>query len=360
MTTANQYIQNLTPYNPGKPIEAVAAEYGLDPAMVIKLASNENPLGPSPKATEAIRAASQSVHRYPEQHVLVEALAAHLGVDPAMVVIGNGSNDVLDMIARTYLNDGDEAISAQYSFAVQQIATQSAGATNVVVPAKNYGHDLDAMAAAVTSATKVVWLINPNNPTGTFVPYAEVKRFIEQLPAHIIVVLDEAYCEYVEPADQTDTIAWLAEHPNLVITRTFSKIYGLAGLRAGYGVAAPEIIGLLHRARHPFNVNNLAIAGATAALTDTEFVEKCRRNNAQERAALLQQLKELRLECLPAYGNFITFRVDNATAVFENLLRQGVILRPLAGYGMTDWLRVTVGLPEESERFISALTSLLE
>lgn len=359
MNIANQYICDLNPYQPGVPMDEVARVYNLNLSSIVKLASNENPLGPSPKALAAIRDASSAVHRYPEQHRLVNALAEHYGIKPSMVAIGSGSNDILDLIARTYLNDGDEAISAQYSFAVYQIATQSAGATNVVVPAKDYGHDLEAMAAAVTPATKVVWLVNPNNPTGTFLPHAAVKRFIEQLPASVIVVLDEAYCEYLESADQANSISWLAEHPNLVLVRTFSKIYGLAGLRAGYGIAAPEIIELLNRVRLPFNVSTLALAGATAALADQEFVARSREVNAQERSLLLQKLAELHLECLPAYGNFVTFRVADAAATNKALLQRGVITRPLAGYGMTDWIRVTVGLPDENMLFIQSLRASL-
>lgn len=352
-----QYICDLSPYQPGMPIEQVVRERGLDPAMVVKLASNENPLGMSPKAKSALMQAIPDAHRYPEQHGLIQKLADRLTIEPAMIVLGNGSNDVLDLIARTYLNDGDEAISSQYAFAIYQIATQSCGATNVVVPSKNYGHDLGAMLRAVTPKTRVIWIANPNNPTGTFIPYGEIKEFLDQVPKGVIVVLDEAYYEYLSPEDRVDSLRWLADYPNLIITRTFSKIYGLAGLRIGYGGMSTEIASLLNRVRQPFNVNVLALAAATAALDDTGFIAESARVNTAGRIELLEGLTKLDCECLPAYGNFVTFQVKDAAKVNEALLNQGVIVRPLGGYGMPDWLRVTIGTAAENERFLQALST---
>lgn len=356
---AQQYICDLTPYQPGLPIDQLARERSLDPATITKLASNENPLGMSPRAKAALESALAGAHRYPEQYVLTQALANRHTINLDMVVLGNGSNDVLDLIARTFLHEGDEAISSQYAFAIYQIATQSCGATNIVVPAKDFGHDLKAMLAAITPKTRVIWIADPNNPTGTFVPYTSVKAFLDRLPKHVVVVLDEAYYEYLAPEEQTNSVKWLADYPNLIITRTFSKIYGLAGLRIGYGIMSAEIANLLNRVRQPFNVNVLALAAATAALDDTEFVAKSKQLNDQGRKQLQASLAGLGVECLPAYGNFITFRVQNAAKVNELLLNQGVIVRPLGGYGMPDWLRATVGTTEENAHFLQILTTVL-
>ena len=359
MSRANSYICDLTPYQPGLPIELVARQYGIAARDIIKLASNENPLGPSPKALAALQKAESGMHRYPEQYALVQALAAHHSVDVSTIIIGNGSNDVLDLIARTYLKPGDEAVSSQYAFAVYQIATQSVGATNVVIPAQKFGHDPAAMQAAITPATKVVWIANPNNPTGTFWPSKTLKGFIEHVPSEVVIVLDEAYYEYLEPADRPDSLAWLHEHPNLLVVRTFSKVYGLAGLRIGYGIGAPDAIEVMNRVRQPFNANSLAVSAAAAALGDTDFVAKSFTLNHTEKSALRAGLRDLGLEVLPAYGNFVTFKVAEAKAVNEALLHRGVIVRPLDSYGMADWLRVTVGLPAENQRFMESLRAVI-
>lgn len=356
---AQSYICDLNPYQPGLPIELVARKHGLDPKDIIKLASNENPLGMSPKAKVALEKTIPDAHRYPEQYALTQALSAFYGVDPEMVIVGNGSNDVLDLVARTFLNDGDEAISSQYAFAVYPIATQSVGATNVIVPAKAYGHDLPAMLQAITPRTKVIWIANPNNPTGTFVAYVEVQQFLKQVSPEVVVVLDEAYYEYLAPEDRVKTTDWLDDYPNLIIVRTFSKVYGLAGLRIGYGIMSKEIASLISRVRQPFNVSTLAVAAATAALEDTAFVEKTVQLVNEGRKQLTQGLRALNLEYLPAYGNFVTFRVADAESVNLKLLKKGVIVRPLGGYHMADWLRVTIGLPRENKRFLHALSSVL-
>lgn len=355
MTKINQFIEDLTPYQIGLPIEQVAREYGIDAGKIIKLASNENPLGASPKALEAYRAAATEAHRYPEHYELAVALAKRYDIDTRWLVIGNGTNDVIDLIARTYLDAGDESVVSEYAFAMYHVAIQSVGAQTVVVPAKDYGHDLPAMLQAITPATKVVWLANPNNPTGTFIPYAEVKHFLEQVPAEVMVVLDEAYCEYLEPDERTDTYAWILEHPNLIVLRTFSKIYGLAGMRIGYGVADKTVAGYLNRVRLPFNVNGPALAAAAAALVDDEFNHRSYELNLEGRQLIAEGLSDMGLEYLPAYGNFVTFRIENADHVHKQLLKQGIIIRPLKAYGMPDWLRVSIGLPAENQQFLAAL-----
>lgn len=357
---AQQYICDLTPYQLGVSTDAVVQRYGVDPKRIVRLASNENPLGMGPKARAALRKTLPTAHRYPEQYNLVQALARKFGVDPDGVILGNGSNDVLDLLARTYLNDGDEAVSSQYAFSVYDIATRSAGATSVVVPAKAYGHDLAAMAAAITPQTKLVWLANPNNPIGTFIPHARIKQFIANAPKDVVIVLDEAYHEYLPPADQVDTTKWLREYPNLVLVRTFSKMHGLAGLRIGYGLTSPQIAGLLNRVRHPFNAGTLALAAAVAALDDDEFVQRSYLANTAGRTKLIAGLKALGLECLPSHGNFVTFRTPNAQAVNESLLAHGVLIRPLAGAGLPDFLRATVGLPKENKRFLAVLKAVLQ
>ncbi len=360
MPTALPYICDLTSYEPGKPIDLVAREYGVAPDQIIKLASNENPLGPSLKALAALQAAVPNVHRYPEQYELLQALAQHLGMGAEFLVLGNGSNDVLDLIARTYLAPGTEAISAQYAFSIYSIVTQSVGAKNVVVPSPNFGHDLTGMLNAITPQTKVIWIANPNNPTGTFVPYGGVKQFLEKIPSEIIVVLDEAYYEYLDAADRVDSTKWLKDHPNLVLVRTFSKIYGLAGLRIGYGITSPDIAELLNRVRQPFNANSLALAAAIAALEDHDFTSLSYQTNQAGCAQLKAGFDKLGLPHLPAYGNFVTVKVPKAQEVYEALLRQAVIVRPLAANSMPDYLRVTVGTTEENTRLLSTLELVLK
>lgn len=354
-----QYICDLNPYHPGLPADLVAREYGVDPEHIVKLASNENSLGMSPKAQDALGKALSSANRYPEQHDLIQELASHYRILADMIILGNGSNDVLDLVARTFLNNGDEAISSQYAFAVYQIATQSAGASNIVAAATDFGHNLASMLGAITLNTKLIWLANPNNPTGTFVPYDEVKKFIEQVPKHIPIVLDEAYCEYLDAHNRANPIAWVNDHPNLIIVRTFSKIYGLAGLRIGYGIMSPELAQVVNRVRQPFNANVLALSAAAAALTDASFVQKSFKANLQGKNQLIDGLDSLGLEYLPAYGNFVTFKVGNAADVSQRLLKQGMIVRPLDSYGMPGWIRVSVGLVRENQRFLDLLAKTI-
>jgi histidinol-phosphate aminotransferase len=356
---ALSYIRGISPYVPGKPITQLAREMGIPVERIVKLASNENPLGMSPRARAAVEAASAGLERYPDQFELIAKLAERLGVAQDQVVLGNGSNDVLDLAARVFLAPGRSAVFSQHAFAVYPLATLSTGAECVVAPAKHYGHDLAAMQAALRPDTRVVWIANPNNPTGNFLPYAEVRRFLASVPADVAVVLDEAYNEYLPPAERADTVAWIREFPNLIVTRSFSKIYGLAGLRIGFAVAAPEVADLLNRVRQPFNVNNLAIAAACAALDDHLFVAESYKLNQAGMTQLVAGLKRLGLEHIPSHGNFVTFAVKDGAATNQKLLKQGVIVRPIGGYGLPNHLRVTIGLETENARFLEALEQSL-
>ena len=356
---APSYVRAISPYVPGKPITELARQMGLPVDKIVKLASNENPLGMSPKARAAVEAALSSVERYPDQFDLIAAIAERHGVAQEQVVLGNGSNDVLDLAARVFLAPGRSAVFSRHAFAVYPLASMSAGAECLAAPAKNYGHDPAAMLAAIRGDTHLVWIANPNNPTGNFLPQAEVRAFIEKIPAHICVVLDEAYTEYLAPADRADTVAWVRGFPNLLVVRTFSKIYGLAGLRVGYGIGRAEVIDLLNRVRQPFNVNNLALAGAIAALDDHEFLARSYESNRSGMEQIVSGLKRLGLAHIPSHGNFVTFEVADTPGVNSRLLKQGVIVRPIGGYGMPNHLRVTIGLAAENGIFLDALEKAL-
>lgn len=362
MSLADQalsYVRAISPYLPGKPITELAREMGIPVDSIVKLASNENPLGMSPKARAAVEKAISGVERYPDQFDLIARVAERAGVAQNQVVLGNGSNDVLDLIARVFLAPGRSAVFAQHAFAVYPLATLSTGAELIATPAKNYGHDLAAMRTAIRPDTRIVWIANPNNPTGNFLPYAEVRTFLESVPKEVVVVLDEAYNEYIPASERVDTAGWLTEFPNLVICRTFSKIYGLAGLRVGYALASAEVADLMNRVRQPFNVNNLALAGALAALDDHEFLQASYELNRAGMAQIVAALERLNLEYIPSYGNFVTFRAGDGAAVNQKLLKQGVIVRPIGGYGLPEWLRVTIGTERENARFIEALEKAL-
>ncbi len=356
---APPYVRAISPYQPGKPITELAREMGIAVDGIVKLASNENPLGMSPKARAAVMAAVSGVERYPDQFDLSRALSDRLGLAMECIVLGNGSNDVLDLAARAFLAPGRSSVFSRHAFAVYPLATMSAGGECIQVAARDFGHDLDAMLAAVRPDTRIVWIANPNNPTGTFLAYAPLKAFLAALSRDVLVVLDEAYNEYLPLAQREDTVAWLAEFPNLVITRTFSKVYGLAGLRVGYALASAEVADMMHRVRQPFNVNNLALAGALASLDDHVFLAESFDANRRGMEQLLAGLKRLGLPHIPAHGNFVTFRAGDAAGVNQRLLRQGVIVRPLANYGMPEHLRVTVGLEGENARFLEALEKSL-
>ena len=351
------YIRAIAPYQPGKPISELARELGLAEAGIIKLASNENPLGTSPLARRAVEAAVADIARYPDGngYELRHALARRSGVAPERIVLGNGSNDVLEMAARAFLAPALEAVYSQHAFAVYPLAVQAAGATGVEVPARDYGHDLAAMGRAVTPRTRLVFIANPNNPTGTMAGARELEAFLGAFPREVLVVLDEAYNEYLPREVSYDSIAWLERYPNLVVTRTFSKIYGLAGLRVGYAYAAAGVADLMNRVRQPFNVNSIALAAAAAALDDVDFVERSYELNRSGMRQVTEGLARLGLEYIPSYGNFVTFRVEDAGGVFQKLLKSGVIVRPVASYGMPRHLRVTIGLPSENARFLESL-----
>ena len=358
---APAYVKAIAPYRPGKPIEEVAREYGLDPARIVKLASNENPLGMPESARAAVGRALDELARYPDGNgfELKAAISRRHGVPPDWISLGNGSNDGLELVARAVCAPGQSIVYAEYSFAVYALAAQALGARAVVVPAVAYGHDLEAMADAVTADTRVVFIANPNNPTGTFVGAAQLQSFLRRVPATVAVVLDEAYTEYLPPDLRYDSIAWVREHPNLVVSRTLSKAYGLAGLRVGFLVAQPPLTELINRVRQPFNVNSLALAAAVAALGDTAFLERSYRVNRDGLAQLGDGLRRLGLEFVPSHGNFILFKVGPADVVFERLLRAGVIVRPVGNYGLPQWLRATVGLPEENAALLAALEKAL-
>jgi histidinol-phosphate aminotransferase len=351
------YVRAVAPYQPGKPISELAREMGLEESGIVKLASNENPLGVSPLAREAIQAQLQGLARYPDGNgfELKRALAIRYRVGQDHIVLGNGSNDVLELVARCFLGNGTSAVMSQHAFVVYHLATQVAGAARLETPANHYGHDLPAMASAVRENTRVIWIANPNNPTGTFVPAPEVEAFLRRVPTRVVVVLDEAYNEYLPDEVQADSVRWLQQFPNLVITRTFSKAYGLAGLRVGFAMAHPEVADLMNRVRQPFNVSVVAQAAAEAALNDREFVHKSVELNRSGMRQIIEGLEELNLQYIPSFGNFVSFRASGAAQVYQRLLRHGVIVRPIGVYGMPEHLRVTIGLPAENERFLSAL-----
>jgi histidinol-phosphate aminotransferase len=358
---APDYIRAIMAYQPGKPISELAREMGIPEESIVKLASNENPLGMSARARDAAIAAIGEVSRYPDggAFALKKALCERFGVKPEQLVIGNGSNDILELASQAFLAPGLSAVYSRHAFAVYPLATNARGARGIEVAAKNFGHDLDAMAAAIEPQTRVVFIANPNNPTGTFVPGAELEAFLAKVPRHVLVVLDEAYTEYLAPEQRYDSIAWLARFPNLLVSRTFSKAYGLAGLRVGYAIAHPEVADLMNRVRQPFNVSSVALAAAEAALDDDEFLARSAEVNRRGMAQLVAAFRELGLEWIPSAGNFVTFKVGDAIGVNQALLRQGVIVRPIAAYGMPHWLRVSIGLPEENARFIDALRQAL-
>jgi histidinol-phosphate aminotransferase len=356
------YVRSIAPYQPGKPISELAREMGLEEANIVKLASNENPRGIGPRTRAAIEGAIGDVARYPDGNgfELKLALSKRYGVDMASIVLGNGSNDVLELVALAFLGPGRAAVMSQHAFAVYPLATQARGARPIVVRAKDYGHDLEAMAKAVDDETYVAWIANPNNPTGTLAQAAELESFLRKVPERVIVVLDEAYNEYLPSNLRSDSVKLLKRHPNLVITRTFSKAYGLAGLRVGYALAHPSVADIMNRVRQPFNVNSIALAAARAALDDMEFVARCYAENLQGLKQLEEGAAGLGLEYIPSHANFITLRVGKAADVYKKLLRRGVIVRPVGGgYGLPEHLRVTVGTPQENERFLGALAASL-
>ena len=356
---AKAWILELEPYAPGKPIEELERELGIKDS--VKLASNENPLGPSPKAIEAILDLAAGVHRYPDGacFALRAALSDRLGVPPDQLVFGAGSDELLELLAKVFLEPEGEIVYAWPSFAMYPIVAQGMGARAVQVLLTNdHVHDLDAMAAAVTDATRIVIVCNPNNPTGTSVGAAELERFAAALPEDVVLVIDEAYAEYARRPDFPDSLALVRNRPGTIVLRTFSKIYGLAGLRVGYSVSDVELAGLLERARHPFNVNLLAEAAASAALSDDAHVERSRENNARGAETLERELRALGIRTWPTDANFLL--AETGAGIYQELLRLGVIVRPMGGFGLPDCVRITIGTPEENEKLVKALQTLRE
>lgn len=358
------YIRAIAPYQGGKPISEVAREFGLDEAKIVKLASNENPLG-MPESARKAMATVADAGRYPDGNgfELKAALTAKYGVPAECITLGNGSNDILELAAHAFVQPGQSVIYAQYSFAVYPLATQAVGGRSIVVLAKDFGHDLDAMIDAIEEDTKLIFVANPNNPTGTFIPGEAIEAFLRRVPSNVVVVLDEAYTEFLPQDLQYDSIAWVREYPNLLVSRSMSKVYGLAGLRIGYGIAQPGITDLLNRIRQPFNVNSFAQAAAIAALADDEFVARSAKMNADGYRQLTQAFDELGLQYVPSYGNFVLVKVgdDDAAGSRINLalLKQGIIVRPVGNYGLPQWLRITIGLPDENMACIAALKKAL-
>ncbi|HJU70240.1 MAG TPA: histidinol-phosphate transaminase [Paucimonas sp.] len=359
------YVRAIAPYQGGKPIAEVAREFGLDEAKIVKLASNENPLGMPDSARQAMLEAVADIGRYPDANgfELKQAITAKYGVPQEWITLGNGSNDILELAAHAFVQPGQSVIYSQYSFAVYALATQAVGGRAIVVPAKNYGHDLAAIANSITADTRLIFIANPNNPTGTFLPAADIEAFLKVVPRDIVVVLDEAYNEYLAPELQYESTAWVREYPNLLVSRTMSKAYGLAGLRVGFGIAQPAITDLLNRIRQPFNVNSLAQAAAIAALNDSAFLQKSAQLNAEGYRQLTQAFDAMDLEYVPSYGNFVLVKVGNDDGAGARLnlalLKQGVIVRPVGNYGLPQWLRISIGLPEENAIFIEALKKAL-
>ncbi|MDD2915954.1 MAG: histidinol-phosphate transaminase [Gallionella sp.] len=357
---APAYIRAIAPYQPGKPISELERELGI--TGIVKLASNENPLGASPKALAAARAALDEIALYPDGNcfALKDALSKRYGVGHDCMVLGNGSNDMLELAARAFLTVGDKAVYSDHAFAVYPLATQAVGASGVSVPAINYGHDLKAMLkAAVEHQAKLVFVANPNNPTGTFLSAADLLEFMRALPANILVVLDEAYNEYLPEQNRYDSVSWLRDFPNLIVSRTFSKAYGLASLRVGYAFANAQVADMMNRVRQPFNVNSVAQAAAVAALQDMEFVRQTNELNRRGMAQITQGLTGLGLEYIPSYGNFIAFKIGDGMKAYRRLLELGVIVRPVASYDMPEYLRVSIGLESENEKFLTALKQIL-
>ncbi len=359
---APNYIRTIAPYQGGKPISELAREMGLIEAEIVKLASNENPLGISPKAQMAIEDAIADIARYPDGNsfALRDAVSKKFNVKTNQLVFGNGSNDILELAARAFLHAGCEAIYSQHAFAVYSLVIQAAGAAGVVIPAKNYAHDLDGFLKAITPKTKLIFIANPNNPTGTLLKKDALKTFIYTVPRYVLIVLDEAYDEYLSAEDKSEAISWLAEFDNLIISRTFSKAYGLAGLRVGFGLMHAGVADMLNRVRQPFNVNSIAQVAAVASLADDDFVARSYAANQAGMAQLTQGFTQLGLEYIPSSANFVSFAVKDAANVNQKLLQNGVIVRPIANYGMPDYLRVSVGLFRENARFLEVLQMIIK
>jgi histidinol-phosphate aminotransferase len=358
----NRELHDLPSYQPGRPIEEVARELGLPAADIIKVASNENPLGPSPAALAAMQRGLAHLNLDPHRKAfyLKRKLATKLGLQPANLILGNGSNEIIEFVGHAYLSPGVEVVVSQYCFAVYPLVTKLFGATLVTVPAKNLGHDLTAMLQAITPQTRAVFVANPNNPTGTAVTKEELLQFVERVPPHVLLVMDEAYIEFLDGAADLAALVASGANPNLLLMRTFSKIFGLAGLRLGYGIAHPDLIAAFEKVRQPFNINSIAQAGALAALDDVEHVKRTRENNAVGLRFFAAAFGELGWEFVPSAANFLLVKTGDGQRVFDAMQRLGVIVRPMGGYQLGDWIRITVGTPEQNERCLSSLRTVLK
>ena len=356
---AHPWLESLVSYDPGKPIEETARELGLDPASIIKLASNENPLGPSPKAVEAMKAACEQAHIYPDGggYKLRTAIAESFGLERQNVVLGNGSNEIIELIGHGFLNPGDNVIAAEHAFVVYKLMATLFGADTIEVPDPGFIHDLDAMAAAITPQTKEIFIANPNNPTGTLVDQEQIDRFMDRVPEHVIVTFDEAYYEFLDTPP--DTVKYVREGRNVVIMRTFSKIQGLASLRIGYGLAPAHLAEVLQKCRQPFNANAIAQAGALAGLLDDAHQERTRAVNREGRDYLQTSFGELGLEYVPSHANFVLVKVGDGDRVFSEMLKRGVILRAMRGYKLPEWVRVSVGTMDQNRRCVETLKAVL-
>jgi histidinol-phosphate aminotransferase len=356
---ASPQLREITVYQPGKPIEETARELGLDPSAIVKLASNENPLGPSPKAMEAMRDALEKAHLYPDGSgfCLCKAVATKIDLAPENVILGNGSNEVLEFLGHAFLNPGDDVVTSQYAFVVYKLIATSFGARTIEVPSPDYQQDLDGMLAAITAKTRLVFVPNPNNPTGTLLSQRAIDHFMSRISKNVIVVFDEAYFEFLD--HPPDTLQFVREGRNIVVLRTFSKIHGLAGLRIGYAVGPADLIEVLHKTRQPFNVNSIAQIGALEALDDGEHQRETKRVIDEGRAYLHEQFGKMKISFVPGTANFVMVNVGDGHAIFEKLLRQGIIVRPLKGYSLPEWIRVSVGTMEENKKLIAALKEVM-
>lgn len=352
---ANPQLREITVYQPGKPIEETARELGLDPDSIVKLASNENPLGPSPKAMEAMRAALEKGHLYPDGggFSLCRAIATKLGLAPENIILGNGSNEVLEFLGHAFINPGDDVVTSQYAFIVYKLIATSFGARTIEVLSPDYQQDLEGIVAAITPKTRLIFIPNPNNPTGTLLSQQAIDEFMARITENVIVVFDEAYFEFLD--DPPDTLRFVREGRNIVVLRTFSKIHGLAGLRIGYALAAADLVQVLHKTRQPFNVNSIGQVGALAALEDDEHLRETKRLIDEGRAYLHEQFAKMKIPFIPGTANFVMVKVGDGHAVFDKLLKQGVIVRPLHGYNLPEWVRISVGTMEENEKLIAAI-----
>ena len=356
---ANPQLRDLAVYEPGKPIEETAHELGIDPAEIIKLASNENPLGPSLKAARAMRAALENAHLYPDGSgvYLCKAIAAKLGLATENIILGNGSNEVIEFLGHAFLNPGDDVVTFQYAFIIYKLLATAFSVRTIETPCPDYQQDLEATLNAITPKTRLIFIPNPNNPTGTLVSQRAIDRFMSRVPENIVVVFDEAYFEFLD--DPPDTLQYVHEERNVVVLRTFSKIHGLAGLRIGYAVARPDVIEVLHKTRQPFNVNSVAQAGALAALNDDAHLRETKRVIDEGRVYLQKQFSVMQIPFVPAVANFVMLNVGDGCAVFEKLLRRRIIVRPLKGYGLTEWVRISVGTMEQNKKLIAALGDMM-